>query len=109
MRDPELLISLLQEMSETVDGQIHVPQTLGMSEEKRNRIHQIDLLVDAGHATWQHKGVARITNDGYDFLNAIDKQPAAKERFLELFNNGATYIKAALEAINIATRALGVL
>ena len=72
-----------------------------MSEAEQAEHHHLELLVDAGHAEWSGsrnpKDVVRITNDGYDFLNAIDNGKGTKSRFLELFNNGMPYLRAAFE------------
>ena len=104
MRDPELLIDLLKEMSDDDLGRMIVPLTMGADKNEFNRHHHAELLVDAGHADWtsMDQQVVRITNAGYDFLAAVDKQPKAKKRFLDLFNTGASYVQAALKAIELA-------
>lgn len=85
MRDPEPLVSLLSEMSQDPSGHLVCPRPFGMSQDEHKRHHHIELLVDAGHATrlGKEQHIARITNDDYDFLNAVDKQPAASARFLD--------------------------
>ena len=84
MRDPEMLVTLLKEMANDVRGKLQCPQYLGMSGEDQARYHHVELLVDAGHAAWLNQGIARITNDGYDFIQAIDKQQVASDKFLGL-------------------------
>ena len=103
MRDPEMLVALLKEMAEDHHGRITCIMFLGMSEDDLNRRHQIELLVDAGHAAWGNDrgDQARITNDGYDFLNAYDKQQPVRDRFAELLNAGVPYVKATLEAMSL--------
>ena len=98
MRDPEILISLLRELANTRTGYKPIPATLDADPTERHHAH---LLVDAGHATWNdlEEQILRITNDGYDFLNAIDSQPDAKSHFLEMLNSGLPYVNAALETV----------
>ena len=104
MRDPELLIDLLKEMSDDDLGRAIVPLTMGADKDGFHRHHHAELLVDAGHAEWtgMDEQIVRITNAGYDFLAAVDKQPKAKGRFLDVFNAGASYMHAALKAIELA-------
>lgn len=68
-----------------------------------DRHHHCELLVDAGHAEWvgSKKEIVRITNDGYDFLNAVKAQASAKDKFLEWFNEGLPYAQAALRAVEM--------
>lgn len=107
MRDPAMLVDLLKEMADQSRGHLQCRQYLGMSDEDQSRYHHVELLVDAGHAAWLSPGLARITNDGYDFIQAIDKQQAASDKFSELFHAGATYLKAAMEAVNLANKLAG--
>ena len=101
MRDPELLIQMLKEMSEDVPGRIHAPIYAGGTGDDYKRRHHVELLVDAGHAEWVSKHMARITMDGYDFLNACDKQPEVRTKFLSLCKRGLPYVKATIEAIKV--------
>ncbi len=52
MRDPEVMLSLLREMSDDDNGWIVMPATMGMSVHAQRRRHQLQLLIDAGHAQW---------------------------------------------------------
>ena len=113
MRDPELMISLLKEMSEDNMGQLIIPMRIGMGVPEQQRHHHVALLVDAGHATWMsgQQSVARITNDGYDFLNAatnLKHGEKATSRFVELFNGGVAYARAAQAAVDVVAKAVGV-
>lgn len=110
MRDPELMVGLLEEMSKDAMGRLSIPMTLGMGEKEQQRHHHVELLVDAGHADWlsdkQH--IARITNAGYDFLNAATNPKSgesAKTRFVDLFNSGVSYARAAQAAVELAAKA----
>ena len=112
MRDPELMLSLLQEMSEDNMGQLIVPMRIGMGVLEQRRHHHVALLVDAGHAAWtgDQYSVARITNAGYDFLNAATNPTHGKRvwsRFVELFNSGVSYVRAAQTACEFAAKAMG--
>lgn len=112
MRDAELMLSLLKEMSDEAMGQLVVPMTMGMSEEEQRRRHHVELLIDAGHARWggNQQQIARITNAGYDFLNAAsnpENGERAKGRFIDLFNGGVAYGRAAQAAIELVAKAMG--
>ena len=70
MRDPELTLSLLSEMSEGRMGRLLIPKMRGGDEEGQRRYHHAELLVDVGHAEWANGSneLVWITNVGYDFL-----------------------------------------
>lgn len=74
---------------------------LALSWSRRPRHHHVELLVDAGHAQWldEFQRGARITNAGYDFLNAVDNQPKAKQRFLDAYRASIPYAEAVLKAM----------
>ncbi|MYC25430.1 MAG: hypothetical protein F4X56_05870 [Gammaproteobacteria bacterium] len=101
MRDVNLLILLLKEMSATDLGVIFVPFFGGASSEEQKRKHHAELLVDAGHAVWNDldENMLRITNQGYDFLDAIEKSPEAKKQFFDLIKKGLMYADAAQRII----------
>ncbi len=105
MRDPEYLIQILQEASNRPDGWILCPRAVDANETKLNRYHHVEQLADAGHAEWSNPdGVARITSQGYDFLNAIEKQPDAKSKFLDLFNKGIPYANAVAKVLSLVEK-----
>ena len=104
MRDTELLLSLLREMGNKPHGRTIVKTFLGMDEQTQQRHHHAELLVDAGHAEWS-EGLLRITNDGYDFLNAIDADPKHLEQFHQYFNTGARYADAAMRIVDTVSKA----
>ena len=113
MRDPELMISLLKEMSEGDMGRLIIPMTLDMGEREQQRRHHVELLVDAGHAQWtgDKQQIARITNVGYDFLSAATNPTngeKAKSRFVDLFNQGVSYARAAQSAVDVVTKVVGI-
>ena len=100
MRDPEIILDLLREMANAVDGRLNFVMTAGMDDEGLTVMHHLELLRDAGHVEWEQRRLPRITNDGYDFIEAVDKNETIKQRFLKLFNEGRPYlsaVKAALE------------
>lgn len=108
MRDPELMLSLLDEMSRDGMGRLAIPMTFGMGEQEQRRRHHVELLVDAGHVEWQggKQDIARITNAGYDFLNAVTNPKRGKEawsKFVDLFNGGVSYVRAAQSVVNLAS------
>ena len=107
MRKPELMLELLEEMSRDESGRLHIFPRF-----ERERRHHIDLLVDAGHAEWSggERSTARITNAGYDFLNATSNPAsgqAATSKFIELFNSGVPYARAAQAVVEFVAKAMG--
>lgn len=105
MRDPNLMLALLKEMAEAEDesGSIIVPLfTAGSDKETARRRHHAELLTDEGLALWDSDPIVRITNRGYDFLNAIDQGPRYRKRFVELIQGGtkiATAVKTVIELV----------
>ena len=100
MRDPETIFDLLREMAKAVDGRLDFVMSAGMGDEGLRIMHHLELLRDAGHVEWEERRLPRITNEGYDFIEAVDKNEPTKDRFLKLFNEGRPYlsaVKAALE------------
>ena len=101
MYDPELLVELLREMNNADDGSgsLLEPQTFKSNPKRR---HHLDLLEDAGQALWNDKKSSiRITKDGYDFLNAIDKGRDTWDKFLEYLEKGMSYLAAVQKAIEL--------
>ena len=103
MRDPEVMLSLLREMSDDDNGWIVMPATMGMSVHAQRRRHQLQLLIDAGHAQWttSQMSVARITNAGYDFINAVGRRENVRVKFFERLNDGITYLNAVRAAMDL--------
>ena len=96
MRDPELLISLLREMAQEPDGRIKsITVHLGMSDDEQKRKLHVELLADAGLVEWfEVSKFPRITNAGFDFIEAIDKKKGAWEKFVEKLETGAPLLNA---------------
>ena len=105
MRDPNLMISLLHEMEKDKSGQILSIKEFGMCEDDQNRHHHLELLVDAGHAKWVSDQCARITNTGYDFINAIGQNKKYRDQFSDLFNRGMAFVDAAGKVIKMVNEA----
>ena len=105
MRDANLMITLLKEMSDDVNGMVLAPVNFGGEEQEYRRNHHLRLLVDCGFAGWESskEDMARVTNKGYDFLNAIEKCPDARQLFLELLDGGTDYERAAAKAVQTAS------
>lgn len=100
MRNSELLIDLLRQMAEEPDGTIIFPLTMGMSDQDLAKHHHLELLADSGHAERKSAGdLFRITNDGYDFLNAVENNEPAKSKFLELSSKGMPYLAAVTQVL----------
>ena len=111
MRDPELMVGLLSEMSKNDMGRLIIPMAFGMGEHEE-RHHHVELLVDAGHAEWVNDDhdIARITNAGYDFLNAATNPANGKEaktKFVDLFNSGVSYARATQSVVDWVSKLAG--
>lgn len=110
MRDPELMLALLDEMSKRDSGRLPVVRPGdGHEGEGHRRHHHAELLVDAKHAEWVSDGhtVVRITNAGYDFLNAATNPKTgeeAKTKFVDLFNSGVPYARAAQSVVDLVAK-----
>ena len=104
MRDPELLITLLSRMSADPGGKIEVERYFGRTGRQEIDLHHILLLVDCGYAKWTstRQEEVRITNDGYDFLNAVGQNASLKDKFLDYFNRGMPLVDAAMKVISLA-------
>ena len=89
-------------MDSNTDGRIHCSRAYASDNSELSRHHHVELLVDASHAEWANNtnDIARITTQGYDFLNAIEKQPDVKGKFLDLFNKGIPYASAAVKVLS---------
>ena len=48
MMDTKLMLDLLQEMADSVDGRLVATLAMGASEQRRRRHHLVKILVDAG-------------------------------------------------------------
>ena len=89
MRDPELMIELLEEMSKEPSGSIFVIRHLGMTEIEEARLRQVELLCDVGLAQQKPSSSFRITDAGYDFLGAINQdRPITFSKFKKLLQEG---------------------
>ena len=96
MRDPEQMIAILKEMADSPAGELMVYRHIGMSEEEQVHAHQIELLSDSGLVYSRSDAIVRITNTGYDFLNAVENDAQKKQKFMELLGTGT----ALMEAVN---------
>lgn len=102
MRNPEQMIAILKEMADSPAGDLIVSPYMGMPEEEEVRIHQVELLTDSGLVYEKSDSYFRITNTGYDFLNAVENNAQKKQRFMELIGTGT----ALLEAVNAIVGAI---
>ena len=84
------MMSLLRDMASDSYGRMTMPASFGMSAEEQKRRHHLELLIDAGRAEWTgaQESIARITNAGYDFINAVDQGEEFISRFLNLVSKG---------------------
>ena len=104
MRNVELMVELLEEMSNDAGGEILLVRTLGMSSDTRNKYHHAELLSDAGLATWKSDSMIRVTNHGYDFLSAVNQdRPTHIEKCRELLGQGKSLLEVAATIITIVS------
>ena len=101
MRDGELLLALLREMAASQDGRSNMVKTLGMGEEEQRRCHHMELLADAGLAEWDGRKFPRITNAGYDFIEAVDKNQKCMTGFLDKLRAGIPLLQAVKATLDL--------
>lgn len=70
-RNDDLLRQLLLEFEDQADWLIMVKNAMGMSQEERDKIGHIQLLCDVGFVSQVGNGTYRLTNSGFDYLDAI--------------------------------------
>ena len=119
MRDPKLMLSLLEEMSERASGTLPVFKPGdGYTGESHRRHHHAELLVDANHAEWggrwppscpHHQRRLRLPQRGGGGGGGGGaSNPAtgkrATSKFIELFNNGVAYARAAQSAVDLVNK-----
>ena len=121
VRDPELMRALLEEMDNDSDGpgRLFLPPGTEENDDEARRYHHGELLADCGHAAWiwPESGAApsfiRITNDGYDFLKAVQNHMDGQERWRQMLGwlrEGVAWIEAAkavVQAVAEARRVIG--
>lgn len=78
-------------------------KTMGMDEEDQQRCHHMELLADAGLAEWDGSKLPRITNSGYDFIEAADKNSRVMETFKEKLRDGVPLLQAVSAALSLMT------
>ena len=111
MRDPELFVQLLKELSAESTGQKIVRKYMGMKTEERVKLHHYDLLVDAGHAEWKNESCIRITATGYDFVEALGSERTGEQahrKYLERMKDGVGYARAAADAVKLVAEIVGI-
>ena len=115
MRNHELMLSLLEEMSKDDLGRLTVRIKYGMDKQQKQRRHHVELLIDAGHAEWTDSKldpleIVRITNAGYEFLNAANNPrngEKAMAKFVKLLDSGVPYARAAQTVVEWVAKAMG--
>ena len=102
MRNFEQMFKLLEDMADEPGGLIIVRKHLGMSSEERAEAHSVQLLTDAGLAIWESDSGVRITNQGYNFLNAVKQdRPKYIAKAKELLGQGKSLLAVAAKVVSI--------
>ena len=101
MRNPELMIELLEVLSKEPDGSMLVVRHLSMSDSELERAHHVELLCDAGLAHQKSESSFRITNAGYDLLGAINQdRPITFLKFKKFLQEGIELAEAVRRVID---------
>lgn len=107
MRDPDLMMKLLEEMGERPDGSILAVRLLDMRGSELKQAYHVELLCDAGLAQQKSDSSFRITNIGYDFLGAINRDRTITfAKFKKLVQEGIELTEAArrmTDLVNVAS------
>ena len=99
------MLKLLEDMANDSGGLKRVPATF---ERSSSVVHSLDLLEDAGLAVWISDSRIRITNDGYDFLNAIRQdRPKYTAKAKELLGQGKSLLSVVGTIVGIVTALSG--
>ena len=98
MRDADLMLEILKELKDSPSGQSPFLKTMDMDLE---RYHHAELLCDSGLATWRSDSFLRITNQGYDFINAINQDKKHVESFKNLLSQGKSLLDVVHKIISI--------
>ena len=109
MRDLDLMRKMLQKAAENEDGRIGVLVIRG---EGRKEYHQVELLVDSKLMEWVpgsestsgRPQIARVTEQEYEFLQAVSQGPGAEERwrkFGEEVDRGVRLVHAVTRIIGM--------
>ncbi len=94
---------MLEEMSKEPNGSILVMHHHGMSETELGRLHHVELLCDAGLTHQKSDSNFRITNTGYDFLGAINRDRTINfSKFKKLLQDGIELAEAVRRLIDFA-------
>ena len=102
VRDPELMIEILEEIAERPEGYILEVATLGMSPAQSAKLHHLRLLADAGLVDQMNDHAHRITNDGYDFLGAVKQdRPKYTKIFKNLLDQGKSLLSASNQIVTL--------
>ena len=102
MLDFESMIKSLEEMANQPNGMISIPKTLGMSVSQQNKLHNIELLTDAGLAVWVNDTRVRITLEGHTVLAAVNQdRPRYVDMVKELIGKGKPLLAATSNVISI--------
>lgn len=102
MRRLELMVEMLEEMSDTREGCI-VVLNINDSESDIERRHHADLLDDTGLAVWKSDSIIRITSQGYDFLNIVKTdKPKYLKKGKQLLDQGASILNVVNSLVSIA-------
>ena len=110
MRDPDILVGLLREMELSPNGRLPSTSFLGFSSlriiehQDPERFHHVEILLDLGYAEKDGQDMVRITNSGYDFLDAVRKNNNLSEKFHGLLNRGVPFATAAMKIIGLARK-----
>ena len=101
MRDPELMIKILEEMSKKSSGSILVIRCFDMSETEKARFHHVELLCDTGLISKESDQCFRITNDGYNFLAAINQDRTINfPKFMKFLGEGIEFAESVRRIID---------
>lgn len=88
MRNIGAMIAVLEEAAQARDGRIIATLDGGGTH------HQVELLADCGLVEWVSDYVARITNKGYDFLQALERKEGFREQLQRYLDRGMPIVNA---------------
>lgn len=105
MIEPEQLVSVLQEMAAAPAEELHCPWDPVMPASERAQRDHVEFLVGAGHAEWTSRAqtTARITNAGYDVVDAVGAANGVIDALRRHLNDGMTWVHACRKIVGKIT------
>ena len=92
MRDRAQMITILEGMRDNAQGIMVIPGPFGLDPDEQKTVHHVQLLEDEGLVEIESESMARITSDGYDFLEEMERGPDYRKKIIGWSGAGKTLV-----------------